>query len=96
MSATSPSVVVAHSHSSVHRAEIEASEACGCFYCMSVFPPTEITEWVDWPPDTPDDLELAAGTTALCPRCGIDSVIGSASGYPLTVEFLSAMHSHWF
>ena len=96
MSASAANVVVAHANSSAHRAEIEASELCGCFYCKSVFKPTEISKWVDWPRDTPEGLESASGTTALCPRCGIDSVIGSASGYPLTVEFLSEMHRHWF
>jgi len=35
--------------------------------------------------------------TALCPHCGIDSVIGSASGYPVSEpQFLKAMHDHWF
>lgn len=79
-----PDHVRAHEQCSNHRAEVEASEACGCFYCLEVFPPTEIGSW--W-----DD-----GQTAVCPRCGIDSVIGSASGFPITVEFLRAMHAHWF
>ncbi len=30
------------------------------------------------------------------PRCGIDSVIGSRSGFPLTPEFLAGMKQHWF
>ncbi|MDJ0790140.1 MAG: cytoplasmic protein [Myxococcota bacterium] len=81
-------VLGAHSHSSKHRGEIQRSDLCGCFYCRSTFLPAEIVEWID----ETDGL----GTTALCPRCGIDSVIGSASGYPLTSEFLSAMHDHWF
>jgi acetone carboxylase gamma subunit len=40
--------------------------------------------------------ENCDGRTAVCPRCGIDSVIGSAAGYPLTREFLSAMEQYWF
>jgi hypothetical protein len=36
------------------------------------------------------------GQTALCPKCGIDAVIGSKSGYPMTQEFLQAMEKHWF
>jgi hypothetical protein len=35
-------------------------------------------------------------TTLLCPFCGIDSVIGTASGYPITREFLAQMREHWF
>jgi hypothetical protein len=74
----------AHRHSSIHRDEVMASDACACFYCLKSFPPSEIGEWVD------------GGKTALCPRCGIDSVLGSASPYPLTPAFLRAMHSMWF
>jgi hypothetical protein len=79
----------AHRKSSNHRAEILSSESCGCFYCRSVFSPTEISEWVDEGPD-------GIGSTALCPRCGIDSVIGSAAGFPLDESFLSQMREFWF
>ena len=75
----------AHQRSSLHSLELKASDACGCFYCRKIFAPTDITEWVD------DE------DTALCPKCGIDSVIGSRSGYPVTsTDFLKAMHAHWF
>jgi hypothetical protein len=55
---------------------------CGCFYCKSIFAPSKIVEWVD------DD------DTALCPFCGIDSVIGSASTFPITAEFLNRMKAY--
>jgi hypothetical protein len=29
-------------------------------------------------------------------RCGVDSVIGSAAGFPITREFLEAMNRRWF
>ena len=78
-------LTAAHQHSSLHRDEIEASDAYGCFYCRRSGSPAEISEWTD------------DGATALCPRCGIDSVIGSASGYPVTkVAFLGAMKRRWF
>jgi hypothetical protein len=79
----------AHAHSSNHRAEIEASEICGCFYCRSTFRPSDICEWID------ENAE-GIGQTAMCPRCGIDSVIGSKSGFPIEIEFLAAMKSVWF
>lgn len=31
-----------------------------------------------------------------CPKCGIDSVIGDASGYTIDKAFLSAMRKFWF
>jgi hypothetical protein len=44
----------------------------------------EITDWID------------DGTTAMCPKCDVDSVIGSAAGFPIERKFLSSMHSFWF
>jgi hypothetical protein len=79
-----PAPIRAHKHSKRHRTEIERSERCGCFYCLKTFTPTEIHEW--W-----DD-----GTTAVCPHCGIDSVIGSASGFLLSPDLLNRMHRYWF
>lgn len=71
-----------------HREEVLASESCGCFYCCAIFAPAAIDEWIDeWE---------GTGQTALCPRCGIDSVIGSESGYPVTREFLKQMKTYWF
>ena len=74
----------AHQHSSKHRSEINASDICGCFYCEKTFGPHEIADWVD------------DGQTALCPKCGIDSVIGSASGFPVNTEVLHQMCEYWF
>lgn len=33
---------------------------------------------------------------AICPKCGIDSVIPDASGVPLSAEFLATMKKWWF
>lgn len=80
--------VAAHQHSSNHKAEIAGSSVCGCFHCMATFPPERITQWVD-------DTE-GAGVTALCPECGIDSVIGDASGFPIQPMLLRRMNAYWF
>ena len=74
----------AHKHSIGHRAEVLASDLCGCFHCNAIYRPSEITDWTD------------AGQTALCARCGIDSVIAAGSGFPITVTFLEEMNRHWF
>ena len=79
----------AHSHSINHRDELLKSEKCGCFYCKKIFTPSEIKEWVD-------ENEKGIGNTALCPFCGIDSVIGDASGYIIDANFLAMMHRAWF
>ncbi len=74
----------AHRFSSHNRKDLEKDTICGCFYCLKIFSPTEITEW--W-----DDED-----TAVCPYCGIDSVIGESSGFPITRTFLKGMHEEWF
>ncbi|EHK2857726.1 cytoplasmic protein [Vibrio parahaemolyticus] len=84
----------AHVHSTNHRKEIEQSKICGCFYCLSMFKPNEIVDWCDVYADEIGGLKY--GHTALCPKCSIDSVLGSASGYPITREFLSHMKGRWF
>jgi hypothetical protein len=84
-----PDLKAAHKHSSKHRSEVLASQSCGCFHCRAVFPPSEITRWVD-------EDSTGVGQTAMCPRCHIDAVIGSASGLTLDGAFLKRMHTHWF
>jgi hypothetical protein len=81
-------VRLAHRRSIHHRSEVLASSRCGCFHCCEVFGPSEITEWTDEVNDM--------GQTALCPRCGIDSVIGDESGVEISAEFLARMKTFWF
>ena len=77
--------ITAHEHCTDNKNALQNSKICGCFYCLAIFEPKEIKDWI-----------LEGGGTAKCPRCGIDSVIGDSSGYPITVEFLKKMHEHWF
>lgn len=77
-------VVAAHRHSSSHRQEILSSDTCVCFHCLEIYDPKEILDWVE------DDQ------CALCAKCGIDSVIGSASGFSISRDFLKAMREYWF
>jgi len=54
---------IIHNHASYHK-DILISEGSGhCFYCLKSFKTNEVTEWID------------RGLTALCPHCGIDSVL---------------------
>ncbi len=83
-----PDHIAAHIHSIHNREQLLASDTCGCFYCLKVFAPDVITDWIDEP-----GFEIQ---TAQCPYCEIDSVVGSASGFPITREFLACMRRHWF
>jgi hypothetical protein len=82
-------IQAAHKHCTNHRTEVLESALCGCFYCLKIFEPAKITDWVD-------TAEHEEGTTALCPYCGIDSVIGDKSGIALTPDFLREMNREWF
>jgi hypothetical protein len=82
-------VLAAHKRSIQHRNEVELSKACGCFHCGYIPSPKEINHWID-------KNGKGIGQTAMCPKCGIDSVIGDKSDFPITKDFLSAMCSHWF
>ncbi len=80
-------VINAHTHSSNHRADLFRSDRCGCFDCFAIFPPEAIDHWTD--------VVDGVAVTALCPACGGDTVIGSASGYPVEDWFLRRMHDRW-
>jgi hypothetical protein len=67
--------------------ELANDTVCGCFGCVIVFKPQEIIEWLP---------NFVDGETAVCPYCGVDSVIGESSGFPITNIFLQRMHNHWF
>lgn len=80
-------IIAAHEHCVHNKKEISDSKLCGCFFCLRIFEPNKITQWGYYV--QPKDF-------AVCPYCEIDSVIGDASGFPVTKEFLGAMHKYWF
>ena len=75
----------AHDCSIRNKRQLEQSKLCGCFSCCEIFPPSEITDYIS-------DEE----PTAECPYCHIDAVIGDASGFPITEDFLRKMMHRWF
>ncbi len=80
----SQSYIEARVHASKHRGALEASDRCACFFCFRKFATADIKSWID------------ANQTALCPGCGIDAVIGSASPCSIDDRFLRKMHQHHF
>ena len=63
---------------------IDRSDWCVCFYCFSRFYIDEIVEWCD------DD------NTAICPCCGIDTVIGSEVAGKMSTRTLKELHTDGF
>ena len=90
-----PELVLAHKHCSNNRVAISQSSLCACFYCRKTFPGEAIQAWWDQPDDAVNGEE-AFGMTAVCPFCGIDSVLGDQCGYELSEEFLRRMEQFWF
>ena len=78
-------IIVAHKFCTNNREELQKDKKCGGFYCLKIFSPSEIEDWI-----------LDTKGTARCPYCGIDSVIGEYSEFPITIEFLSEMNKYWF
>ena len=73
-----------HNHSKCNSEEIKRSKMCGCFYCLSVFKSEEVVTF------------LEKEKTALCPKCGVDSVIGDGCGCVISKSLLEQMNKEWF
>ena len=77
----------AHAHTKDNEIEILSSQECGCIFCRSHFSARAVNDW--------DDSNMH--TQALCPECGMPSLIGDASGFPVTdKEFLKQMNLAFF
>jgi|688.fasta_scaffold156103_5 hypothetical protein len=83
-------LVEAHKHCFNNKKEILDSDSCGCFHCLSIYSPDKIDGWLK-----ENDVDNDYGFTALC-SCGVDALIGSASNFPITIEFMQDMHERWF
>jgi len=91
---------LAHKHCFGNRSEMLASQVCGCFYCLTIFPPSDVY-WIeeDEPPLFRDNVLVGSHKpepTAAYTNCDVDSVIGSSSGYPITIDFLTRLRQRWF
>jgi hypothetical protein len=83
---TIPELNAFYSHSIRNEESILKSDFCGCFHCISIFPVADIKEMV---------VEKDGSRTAICPICGIDSVLGDAS-VEINAELLEAMNEYYF
>jgi hypothetical protein len=72
-----------HERSRLNRQSMAPGAACRCFYCLQAFPVERISRWTD------DDK------TALCPICGVDSVLSSSSD-GLSDALIQQLHAAYF
>lgn len=80
---------VIHSYCSENKDILNECEVATCFYCKQKVLCADIEDWCD---------ELSGKETAICPHCGIDSVIPyKVHGvYELNNKMLDEMHKYWF
>lgn len=84
----------AHAWSINNEYLISQSKLCGCFYCLALFPPSHVREWIR---EKRGPASESSQRTALCPDCGVDSVLpDSRDTYILGEVFLKQMRDNWF
>lgn len=66
------------------------SKLCVCAHCGYSFRPE------DEDLDFMAEIEGETIRTLYCPKCGVDAVLGSASGYPMTRRFFKGFSDHLF
>lgn len=73
-----------HAYSSHNKELIKSSNNCYCFYCKSTILSSDINDYID------------EGNTALCPNCGIDSIIPDSVNEVIDEQVLDDMNKYWF
>ena len=71
-------------YATANEENLKNSSKAGCYYCKKIYDASEVLEF------------LEGERTALCPKCGIDSVIPSNSPIELTSSNLNKLNKHWF
>lgn len=73
-----------YQYSTRHKKSILESPYAGCFFCKTLVPTRDITEWVH------------EDQTAICPKCGVDSLLPDNQYFPITPELLQIMYEEYF
>lgn len=84
MSALSLQVLAAPDMAKNNRTSLAKAGKAACYGCCETFPAHKVTEWTD------------GQQTAVCPLCGVDSVIPVTPELALTPEVLQEMNQFWF
>ena len=67
-----------------NKVALQQSDKAGCYYCKKIYDASLVIDF------------LESEETALCPKCGTDSVIPSKSPIELTAKNLAELNRHWF
>ena len=85
---TIPELNVFYSLSIRNEESILKSDFCGCFHCISILAATDVKS-------SEMMVEKDGFKTAICPICGIDSVLGDAS-VEISAELIESMNEYYF
>ena len=66
-----------------NKEELKNHKNCSCYFCLKVFKTTEVKEFTE---------ELDGSETAICPFCGIDSLVPGE----VSKEILKSAQKFWF
>ena len=80
-----------HNYSGWHEESVKNSNRCGCFSCLTMFPSSEVLDWITEPENCP----RGPGKTAICPKCGVDTVLPESEHYHLDIDLLKKMNQKW-
>ncbi|MCH5180839.1 MAG: hypothetical protein J1F32_06475 [Erysipelotrichales bacterium] len=73
-----------HAYSSNNKELIDRSNKCYCFHCKSELDSKDVHDYID------------EGKTALCPKCGIDSIIPDSIDEEINEIIIVEMNNYWF
>jgi hypothetical protein len=89
-------LLAAYHYLSKNWVHIQGSTNCGCCSCLETFAPDAIIAWTGLDMSNFNDPAAANSQTAMCPRCGSESVLGDKTGFPVSQNFLVRMNEAWF
>ena len=61
---------------------VKNSTICGCFHCVEIINKNDINEWTDY------------GKTAICPKCGRDTIVPQNNSIIINLENLKKIHDY--
>lgn len=73
-------------HTTNNDIEILNSEKCSCIFCRHTFDARSVQDWIS------DEK----GVTAICPECGMDSLVGDASGFQIDRDTLKEINLEYY
>lgn len=73
-----------HQYCTNNKKLISKANKCYCFFCMKEMKSEEIVDY------------LSVEETAICPYCGIDSIIPDSINDEVNITIIKEMNKYWF